>query len=413
MIKQFASDEINSKIQNPFVFISYSQTDKTGKEVKTLFNYLDHKGINVIYDNGGLGLGEQLQQFQQLIIHPNCYKVLIVFDDTYVAKVEDNTQITGVSTEYKYIANSYYKNQSKFIPIKFRASVKLPVLFDGSSIYSKMYESSERQKILDECTIKKKKTHQNLVDAQKNISEAERLYEEKDYNAAKKKAEKIILSEIKSPDEKEIDKVIAHAYSLLLCISERTNSQDEVTRKSLQGLTYMLQNKRVEPDNLPNYYMNCSQVYMKLDEDEQCRLMATSAYDVAKTSKFSNLFYYECHLAYIYYKYEQYSDAYKFIQSAYNHYKKEPSKELKQEHIHTFQKICTNYCEIAVKKDKNENDINKKKEYLDKTKSVISDLLNMLKKKDWSSIEYKEIYEAMSIVHTEYAKYYGGMVKES
>lgn len=415
MAKLFNSEELNTKIQEPFVFISYSQTDKTLKEVKTLYNYLERNEINVVYDNGGLDLGEQLQQFQQLIIHSNCYKVLIIFDETYVAKIENEESESGAKTEYKYISDTYYKNQSKFIPIKFRAAVKLPALFDGSSIYGSLYrkDKNEREKIRDACRLKKTRLSLTIANANKYVDDAERLYKDKDYKAAKKKIERIILSEIKSPADCDIDAIIAHAYSLILCMAEVPGFLDDTTKKSLQGLSYMLENNKIEAKNKPNYYLNCSKIHMLYDEDENGSMLAQCAYESAKQEKFPNIFYYECHLAYVFFKCEQYADAYKYIQSAYKHYK-DASETVKQEHVLTWQKICTNYCEILVKEAQKENDQIKRKQYLNKAERVIEDLIELLKSdtETWSSSELKEIYEAMAMVYQEMAQYYAKMVKD-
>lgn len=137
----------------------------TSQKVQELAEYLRKNNVPIVYDKGGLDAGEELIQFENLIIHDNCRYVLVVCDDEYIQKNQQNEG--GVWQEFFLISNNYPKNIRKYIPLK-RAENVLSV-FEGK-VYIDFSDSNENAfieilKALN--SVKQKNTNQTTKGKQK------------------------------------------------------------------------------------------------------------------------------------------------------------------------------------------------------------------------------------------------------
>ena len=108
--------------EHPKVFISYSHDSPEHKRwVSELGAKLRHKGVDVMLDERGLGLGTGSAQFMEVGVR-DCDRVLVICTDNYVRKA--NNREGGVGYEIEIVTAQLVQNlgTNKFIPIIRQAS---------------------------------------------------------------------------------------------------------------------------------------------------------------------------------------------------------------------------------------------------------------------------------------------------
>ena len=379
------------RVKYPFVFLTYA-TENYGT-ANDLYNKLLSKGVNVIFDEGGLEGGASLREFEQLILHDNCYKVLIIFDSNYKRRIDEKTG--EVWEEFCLIRDSFCDDMaSKFVPVLCPDVKKcdLPAILKHRDVYVRI---TETKKIISECIEKRVDAHINLIEAEKMINLAESLYDKTDYKPCEETLRKIISSGIKG---KKANSLMAKIYSMILCLYIKgfIVYSDEA-REALEKLSVMVGKRPVssDKDNLPLYMLNCSLSYSKRGEHGAAIEKATGALSKAREYGFSNIYYYECALSEVFAASGANSHAKEHIEKAYSIICEEYGGFVREDILTTWD-IYINYANIMINLADEESNKRQSRKYLDDAFKSIEYLNSHFSDDDFDQIYLDKFYEVNS-----------------
>lgn len=118
--------ELNNKIENPKVFISYAWgTEEYQAKVLSLASDLVGDGVEVVLDKWDLSEGNDTYAFmEKCVTDKSITNVLMLLDPIYAEKADDRKG--GVGTETQIISSEVYGkvDQNKFIPIVFERTAE-------------------------------------------------------------------------------------------------------------------------------------------------------------------------------------------------------------------------------------------------------------------------------------------------
>lgn len=400
----YLPEKVRKAIKKPFVFVSYCHGNKeVYSKVKLLVLYLRNKGINVVYDEGGLRPGVELTQFENLILHDNCRYVLVVCDKFYNNRIKENQG--GSWREYFNISNDYPKNRLKYIPLIFDDYLSI---FSGKVYINFSHDSenafSEIEKVLE--SVKKKVIgNKNKVD--ELAKEADILCDNYNYRAADKKITEAIMMYTEQPRAKR--SILAELYNLkvYICIVEKNAS--EAVKNADKVWELIKSNNHVENIKKALFYNNCALAYRMIDKSsnkyDEC---AKLAYELAKKTRTNELDYYACMYATALYETEQYTKSYEIIKIALEEFERNNSNVLTytEDDYIMYVKIKGNIAEIAAACSKNSNLNRKKKlEFLMEAQKHVLDILKIEVFEDSEKMK-KEIYSISCRVFKELEEFY-------
>lgn len=390
------SDEINEKIKKDFVFVSYAH-GVSDDYVHTLVARLRDEGVNVIYDEGGLPPGVDLQEFQLLILNHKCKKVLIIFDKIYFEKV--GKQEGNVSVEYSYIRGNLSRNPTKYVPIVADESKNICDPFQ-TKIYIKI---SDFDDILDVCKASKSKLVKPEVFKEK-LDEINRLYEEENYSAAFEICNKLMTSRLSDEISSE---ELASFYSHSICIKliNYSTMNDPIFDTSLKGLVSLLDTDGESIEKYSRYAYNCGLYYSKLNDMDAAHKYSYSAYENAQNCNCSFYYYYGILLAHVLYKTKKYSEADDLLEEAEKLFKKDDKKELKKEFrnngsiVDDIEKDIYVYKSlVSLRLGKQKKKKTEKYSYYDTAKEYMYKIVDLEKREGWNDEARVELLETISEV---------------
>ena len=402
MLKElcFVSRELMEKVKKDFVFISYCQCDARVKaEVKKLANFLGLNDVNVIYDRGGLEGGEELEEFQKLILHEKCKKVLIVCDKFYLERATKG--IGGVGTEYGYIKDDYNTAAvSKYLPV----TVKNNREYIISEIVGKIsLDITDYNYILGLCSkyrINRTKENYRYYREQfeKYYNEADELSTHGDYEAAIKKVNMAILvsQEIRMsiPDSCKL-------FNLKLFIQIKGGLYDDTTIDIVNYLKKHIEKTSLEAQTRAISLLNCSIVYDYYDIENYAEKCAERAYTIVLNYDLDEQYGYALHLANLYFKYKAYTKALKTIGRAHELFELQANNEAEwsEDEYRWWLKINANECEMLTETAATINKEKRKKatEYTARAKELAIIILNKPTYEEaLDDCECATLYEMMS-----------------
>ena len=396
-------EEILKIIKEPFVFVSYSHTNKNVYDrVQELVQYLRSKNIPVVYDEGGLEPGVELTQFENLILDKNCTYVLVVFDEGYVKKTEMKTG--GAWREYFNISNDYPNNRMKYIPLKVDSNI--PALFQGKVYIDFDTNNNETLEKIESAVARVKKVKKiSNTNVEILMKEASELCDSDAYKVANRKIDEAIYVYGKQKKTKLCK--WAELYNLKLFICIKLCDTDSAVK--VAGQLQMIVSNRLDYEKKALYYTNCALAYrMRNKSSDEYVECAKKAYVAAMKGGIEELYYYACMFATALYEAEQFVSAYKIIKEAYDLFisaKSDISKYSKGDYIMLTQ-IKGNVAEIAVACGEHMNNGHKRKlEYLMEAKKNIIDILQFKGLEDEDAI-CAEMYSIAAIVFEALKRYY-------
>lgn len=290
------STTIEKIISSFFVFISYANENLDA--AYKLYNYLRDHGINVIFDEGGLPAGVSLSSFEQLMLHKNCCKVLMVFDQHYLSRIQSKT---GEAWEEFFLIKSNYRsfNEEKFIPILCPSFNKadLPAPFENSTVYIRITRLDD---IVKNCRNACVDSSMSIKDAKDLMNKVDEYYKHHEYQACADMLGRIIRNGIKG---KGYTHLLARACDTLLCMYIKDEIAFSKTIVDAHKLLINLANKnsiKKDDGNLPKYYTDCSMVYKKQGDKLNTIKYAELARSRARELDYPNIYYYDCNLAIAY-----------------------------------------------------------------------------------------------------------------
>ncbi len=345
---QFISTEINEKIKEDFVFVSYCQTnEKVIELVKKMAVFLELRGINVVYDKGGLMGGEELEEFQKLILHNNCKKVLVVCDKYYFERA--NNEVVGVGKEYKYIYSDYSEaTASKYLAITIDKNRNSIVPIFESKISLDIVENTDIAMCCDNVLqTDKKKCSLISKEVDELYRDADSLSTHGDFISALKK---INLAILMSQDLRKNLSLKCKLYNLKLYIQIKGDCYDDTTRQAVEFLKDNIGKGSLAASTRAIGYHNCSIVYDYCSDEIEAEHCAKKAYNIALKYGIDEQYTYALHLSNLYYKYKEYSKSLKVITEAKNifYISNSDLNSLTPYEYSWYFKICVTECGLLV-----------------------------------------------------------------
>lgn len=388
------SEEINERIKKDFVFVSYAH-GISDDVVSSLVNRLRTEDVNVVYDEGGLPPGVDLQEFQLLILNQKCEKVLIVFDQIYNDKI--SRQEGNVSVEYSYIRKNLSRNSTKYVPVIADDSKYICDPF-RSKVYIKITDFNA---ILDVCKTRKSKIIK-LNEFKRKLEEINKLYENENYSAAFEICNKLMTARFSDDISNE---ELASFFSHSICIKLRNYNtmNDMFFDTSLKALASLLDTSDKSIEKYSRYAYNCGLFYSKLNDMDSAYKYSLSAYENARNRKCSFYYYYGILLAYILYKIERYDEANRYLDEAEKLFKKDDKKDLKREFknnvsvVEDIEKDIYLYKSlVSLKLGKRQRRKKDKYKYYNIAKEYMYKIVDIEKREGWDDTVRLELFDTIS-----------------